>query len=427
MRQKIISLIDKVYFKIFRTPATPEVQKFALGLGWIFVGTILSKFLLLIIQVLGGRFLGESLYGEFNLIYSIGSVLIIPISLGIGYAMIRFLAEENREDQRKELISTFAIFTFISLIIWTVIYYVFKGQISSILGVRIDLFVLAIFFASLMILQSNTENILQGLHRMRELSIVMFLSHLTMFGLFFWLYLRLQPNILLMFLPYLLQYFIALVISVPYFLRYLSFRFNKHLFQRLMGFGFFSLIIHIVTVTQGMIDQLMLNHYINSSGVGLYAAYYTSTIALVGIISNIFLKVFFPTVSRYSDKKSILLRLNKIIRIGSVIIIIVIPLVSFILINLYDYLISYKLICLFTVAAVIDFILVGYVGLLNSTDLKGVRFASIGVGIAFMINVGLNVILIPAYEVTGAIIATDVSMLFLLGFVYIGLKSKIKE
>lgn len=421
MKAKIIRLIEYFYTRFFGMKITPEVYKFIKNLSWIFVGTVIAKFLLFIIHIVGGRALGETLYGRFNLIIALAAFLTIPIFLGMPGGIIKFTSEAKQLSRKKKIISTATIFVIPSIILFSIIYYLFRSVLGNLTKMEPILIKGTIVFTALWVLFSYSEAVLQALHKMKKLSIVMIGSMIAMFAVFIVL-LPIFKNVFLLYIPFMVNYFVFTLLTLIIIRKFLKASFDFAIFKKLAHYGFYMLIITIASTFLGNVDKIMLNYFLQASEVGVYQAYFNSSIVAMGILWGIFIKVFFPTVSKFKDKKSILNRLNKLSMPVTVGLAIFLPLFIFIVIRLYGYQLNLWTILLFTVATILSFFVVTYTALLNSISVESIKRTSVGMVIIFSGNIALNYFLIPKWGINGAIISTNISFLALFLYTYYYLK-----
>jgi len=413
IRLKIIKLIEYAYKRFFNLEMSPQVHTFIKNLSWVFFGIVIAKFLLLVIHVAAGRFLGAELYGEFELILSIMAFLTIPIMIGLP-ALVKFTAEEKSIERKKKIISTFTWFMLFSLILFITVFYFFSEQLSSVFRIGPKLFLGAVFLAVPFSLMSYSESVLAALSYFKRLSIITIISHTIAF-IVFMIMLFQQKTIYLIFIPFALNYFSFGIISIFYLARYIEFKFDIDIFHNLLSYGFYGSLILIASTFMARMDSLMINFFIGAENVGIYRAYYTASIVSFGILMGIFTKVFFPTASSFEDKRSILQRLDKLILPAIIFICLVMPVFVVLIIYLYGFVIDKWLVALFTIAVVFDALTVVYSTLLNSIGIESIKRTCLSVTIVFMLNILLNFFLIQLIGIYGAIISTilSTSMLFL--------------
>jgi O-antigen/teichoic acid export membrane protein len=155
------------------------------------------------------------------------------------------------------------------------------------------------------------------------------------------------------------------------------------------------------------IDRIMLARYRSLSEVGFYSAYYAGSINIAMLIWGMFILVFFPTVSRYKNKGPVFKKINRVIPYLVVLGIPSLLVCEFIVLKFYgkQYQLNIISMLLFAVTSIFMVIQGTYASLLNSIGTRGAIISSLTAIIAALVNIGLNLVLIPAFGINGAIIS----------------------
>jgi len=181
-------------------------------------------------------------------------------------------------------------------------------------------------------------------------------------------------------------------------------------------YGLYAILGGLSGFFLGNIDRIMINHYLDSHHVGIYAAYFSASMAIVGLGFQVFLNVFFPAVSKNIDRLAVLTKINRFFRIMMTPIII------------FTFFLIWLIIFLFGAQYPTDFVFMGLFALntglflignikwwfIASIDTRGVRFTSSHSIVAALLNVTLNIILIRTIGLLGAIGATVISSTYLI-------------
>lgn len=418
MKDKIMNVLLNIYYWFFKVKPGKEVKIFIESLLFVFVSTGIAKILLLVINVLGGRILGPAFYGEYTLIVSISSFLTIPIGIGVIGGLLKILSETPGEELRKKIISTAFRYFLVTLVIFTSLYFIFSKQLAAVLRIGPNIFLLSVGLTFIIALSSITELVFRGLHRQKTWSYVNVISYVIAFVLFIILLISKNTSILIIYLPTLLLYALFAFTGFILLRNYFSLKkFSKPQFKKMFHYGFYVLLITIATKFLGNIDKIMLNFLIGAEAVGIYQAHFFSSVMIIGVISGVFINVFFPTAVKLKNPKNILAKLDKIVLFSIPVLIILVPLIQYILLYLYNFTFNFDRSLLFMIITIIDVMVVVYFALLSAQGTKSIRKMSLGLIITFLLNIPLNYILITQIGINGAIIATGISYLLL--FVYI--------
>ena len=79
MKNKLVNIIEKIHFLIFRHNMSLEMKKFLSNLSWSFSIGIIVMPLTMLVTTLAGRFMGPVEYGKYSLLVIINQFLLIFI------------------------------------------------------------------------------------------------------------------------------------------------------------------------------------------------------------------------------------------------------------------------------------------------------------------------------------------------------------
>lgn len=404
------NFISTVYRKMYNEEMSGDVKHFITNIGYVGVGIIVSTFFSFMFNILSGRIFGPTEYGKFVLVQSIAMFLQIPMLLGIPTAMVKYTSENKDIDRQRTVISTSYILVSICVFFFTIIYYIYSKQISEIFSIAEESFKLAIIFAHLFIFSFITTNTLRGVNEIKKYSKIK-----SIYGL-----LQLLPLILFIYLTHISYTSIVYSILISDALiglltfqsikRYIRFKFELPWAKTLMNFSLFTAISDISFVIYTNTDKLLINKYMLVENVGLYNAYFYSSINVINIFAGIISIVLLPTISKYEDKTPIFKRLDKFI---PYLIVLGIPftlVTEYVILNIFgkDYPFNFLLAFLFGVTAVMSVWYLLYVSILTSMGIKGAKINFMSTVIIAIVNIILDIYLIPILGLNGAIIATTV-------------------
>jgi len=411
-KDKIVNKIENIYCKFFKTTPTKEIKIFIESLLFVFIATGIAKGLLFIMNILGGRILGPTTYGEYTLVVSVSAFLAIPVGLGVLGGVLKVLAETDNEKRRKAIISTAIRYIAISTATFSIIYILLFRQLATVFQIGSNLFLLSVALMASAIGLSLYESIIQGLHRQKLWSWMTLTAYIISAAAFAFLLINKETGMLLMFIPTILINIIFVAIGIYILRKYHSIKtFDKSSFRDMFMYGIYVLIITVATTFLGNVDKIMINFYKGAASVGLYQAYYFSSIMILGVISGVFIKVFFPTAVKLKDPKGMLRKLDKILIMGVPMIFIFTPFIMWLVLFLYNFPFNLTTSIIFAIATAVDLTSVMYVSLLNAQGEMQIKKMTIGFIAAFILNIIINAILIPPLGINGAIIATGIAFL----------------
>ena len=333
--------------------------------------------------------------------------------LGINTAIIKYSSEEENVDRQTNIISTGFFLILIFTIISAIVYFSFKLQLSNIFSISDELFGLSVIFAILYVFFMLTSGTLKGLFKMKIFAIIQPLCNvIILFVFLFFIFINLSSVTFVVYSIF-LAYVITGLISLIFLRRYLKFRIKKNWTSILSKYGMFTLIGGLSFVFYTNIDKILINRYMTLTDLGIYKAYYFSSINLLGVLFGVFNTVFFPTISKYEKKEMIFRKINKVV---PPLIIFGVPIViicEFIILNLYGggYPIDFLLLLLFSITS----ILIVWYGLYDwtfcSEGTKGVKLVNVGTVTISILDILLNIYMIPRFGLYGAIGATAIAFI----------------
>lgn len=427
LKTTTIKKIAGLYSKFFKVKSSKNVEKFIETLLFVFIATGISKGLWFVINIVGGRVLGPSLYGEFTLVQAITEIIVIPVGIGVTTGIMKYLAETDKKERITKLISTATTYFFITLIPLVAIYTILNNQIADIFNTGNHLVLLAIFLSIFWALNGFLEQVLQGLHAQKKWSKFSTIAYITSAIVFVYILFTSSTTILLLYVPYLVTFVVFSAQGITYIWKFIKPKeFSSKYLKELTSYGIIAFLVYIATTFLGNVDRIMINYILGATQLGFYQAYYLSSIMILGVLFGIFIRVFFPTAAKHKDPEGMTKKLDKIAPIGFFGAIIISMITIYISLYLYNY--EYNIISgiIFSVVTAISFLVVIYSNLLNAQSTKSIKKTLWGMIGAFLINIPLNYFLIKSIGINGAIISTGISFLLLVVYIRINL-SKISS
>lgn len=412
--ESIRYFIPKFYEKIFNEKMSNEVIHFLRNLSYVAVGTIIGNVFTFIYNILAGRVLGPTEYGKYSLIYSIAMFLYIPMLLGFSTAMVKYTSEKVDAHGQKDVISTTYMLAFLFTLSSIIIYSLFSSNISSYLNISIKELYYSIIFAILYAFNLLTISTLQSIKKIKLLSILNSFQGIILFGSFLFFISNKMMSYKSMIFSMYIGYGLAGVIILVFIRKYLDLRsFNGEYSKILFKYSIFTLFGGISHMLYTNIDKILINRYMPIENVGLYNAYYFSSINIITVFSGIFMTVYFPTVSGYNDKSRILKKVNKMIPFLFILGFPCMMVSQMFVLKLYgnEYSLNILLMTLFAITSILTVCYGLYGWTYNSIGIKGAKIAFKGTGTIAIVNVLLNLCLIPTQGLSGAILATALAHL----------------
>lgn len=211
-------------------------------------------------------------------------------------------------------------------------------------------------------------------------------------------------------IEYIAYFFVFFIITI-YLRTYLSFDIDRSWIVKILRYSSFGIWATIASAFYLNFGKIIINEYLTLSDLGVYGAYYMCFITLPAFLFNIFNTVFFPAVSRSTNKKSIWLKLNKMIFFSAILGFPCVTILGFIFFKLYGaaYHFDIWLGILFAASSMIIFIDGVYGWFMNSIGERGVKIVSLSAVALATSNIILNLLLIPQIGIYGSIVALAIS------------------
>jgi O-antigen/teichoic acid export membrane protein len=403
------------------------LKQVAGGAGIIFIGTFLFYVFRFAYQVVIARYLGPEDYGLISLgIMILNLSILIPL-LGINEGIVHYIAYYRSIGNKIRLKSTFLTALKITLplsIITTATLIFFSKQIAINLFHNAELtpiliiFSLIIPFYTLLILAVNAMVALKK----PEYTIISRIFGREFINLLLTITIVLiGGTVLQLSLIYLLSFAIGSLLSL-YLLEYKVFPFIRskiktvHEYKELLAFSMPLFFSGIFLKIMSSIDTFFLGYMKTTVDVGIYNAVLPLAASL-GIFLIAFSQMFYPIMSELHAKKqhtelartySIVLRWIFMLSFPVMILSLLFP--KYILSILFgtNYATGATAFTILIVAYFIDVITGPAVRILMT--LKKTKLIFYINAIVMILNVVLNIILIPLYGITGAAIATGISI-----------------
>jgi len=419
LQQKIILLIEKIHLKFFGHPMSETMKNFLVNLSFVSIGMLLSSFLIFLVHLMAARFLGAMIYGRFQIIYTIAQFMLIPMLFGLNTATARYLAVESDKNKLSD-IKTNSIWLFMGAIsITLLLLFLLKRVIMSKFGIDAVLFKQAVFFTIVSGVYFFMRSILQGLKLMKILALAEFLYGLGIIIVFGSFILLGEKKIIAIYSAFLIGYglfiLLALVRSVKMF-EIVTFK-NLHwsISKKILAYAKYAILGSVSGVLLGNIDKIIIKQFGNFEDVGIYSVYLIASTVIFAQLVNIFVTVFFVQASASFNKRVIVDKLNKIIKfiffVSALLSCMVIYGVLFIVGK--KYVVNFGYLILFAVNSGLLVIFQIKMWFLNSEGVRGVRKTVQGTLFAGVLNLVLNLWLIPRYGIYGAISSTIFANLIL--------------
>ncbi|WP_440945535.1 lipopolysaccharide biosynthesis protein [Methanosarcina sp. T3] len=411
-----------VYRILFAKKMNADIKNFFKNISYVTAGTAIEAISWFMFNVLSGRFLGPNEYGKFTLIYSVGMFLYLPMTLGISTGIIKYSSEKIDFNRQRNIITTSYTIVLIISILCISIYIKFSTALKEVFLVSQNILNLGIIFAIVYTFYIITTSTLQGTFQIRKYATLKPICGLIILTSFLVFVLcgnfSFKSPILSMYLAYLVTGGIILL-SIRRYLSFQSFDFEwAKIITKYGTFSFLSAVSYIVCTN---VDKILINKYLTTEAVGLFNAYFISSLKIMSMVSGILITVLFPLISGHKEKNFIL---NKYKSLIPYIILFGIPLMiltQVITLKFYgdSFELNLRLVLIFSITSVLFLWYDIYGWIFNSMGIKGAKLTMYGTIMIAIADIILDIYLIPPLGLEGSIIATAISYCIGLMFFYI--------
>lgn len=391
-----------------------KYKKLFYNSGLMLIGNIGSKLLVFLLLPFYTKYLTPELYGELNMITALMNFFTPILTLEIATSVFRFSNQKSVKEQNEILISSLLgiipfMLVFLTLGKFIVIYFKIDYLLNYYLIISIIFLITYMNNILKENLRTNSKIKIYSLIGIIEtfctvISNVILVPKYKILGMFY------SQIIALTLISLILIYFTKLYKKI--FISY----FNIKTIKEMLSYSLPLIPNAVIWWIIGLSDRFFLKYYFGFSEVGLYSLANKFPMVLT-IIFNIFYSSFQISALEEYKSKGYNKFFNNIFEIINFILILCTVAIIFIIKPLIEILISdnygevWKFVPLLLIANLFSsyaaILGVNYLALKNS---KGVLKSS---AIAMIINVVLNIILIPKYNIYGASIATILSYVVL--------------
>jgi PST family polysaccharide transporter len=390
--------------------------------SWVAFGNVITKPLWMLLIIFAAKKLGSEQFGIYYYALSIVLLATIIVDFGFDYILIQRIAKnKNKLSNYLSAISFYRIVNFIIVLIFLSILNLFFPRES---GIQTKAIIILLFFQFTVITLTSIKNSISAIERFSAFSQMMIFEKglLTLFGFVsLWLF----PDIISFLSALLIANFLTIVFLIVILFKKFDFRIvkpTKILLVEILRDSFPLLLMNIFVMIYFRIDVVLLNHFLNNKEIiGIYGSIHR-IIEMFLLIPSILMSTFYPIIIRlYDENKTrafqIVDTVIKVMLSTSIVIALIFTVYAFELNKFMfgqEYIEGYrglKYIIWTIVPLGINFIL-GY--LLISINKQ--KFLAITLFIASVVNITLNVFLIPKLSFVGTSITALVTEIIIFIF-----------
>ncbi len=385
------------------------------------IGTILPKAASFILLPIYTSFLSVEEYGIISAMLVFSAFLIILITLNIERSIFRLYYDYKTELQKKEYIGTVLISVFCLSTIMIGVIFLAKDYVSLIYK-SIDFYpyftitILTVYFGVYWNVLAVLLQVLEKAKLFVMLGIIQFVISSSLILLFV-VYFKEGAY------GYLKGGLFSNLIMLPFFIKhlwpYIKLKFNKEIIINTLKYSLPIVPAVLSAQIIDLSDRVFIENYFSNTELGLYSLAYTIA-AVVLVITEAFKKAydpfFYKIANSYNKEKAkkTLINTNELYYLVTIFICFCIALVSKEMIFWFfpkSYFISYKIVPIISLAYAFSKIS-GLINLSFYQEKETLKLMNLSI-CAAILNIGLNIILIPPYGYYGAAIATLITFVFM--------------
>ncbi|QAT41050.1 oligosaccharide flippase family protein [Clostridium sp. JN-9] len=390
----------------------------------VFILKIIGTGLLFIFQVILGNRLGANYYGQFTIYTTLLNIFLLVTVFGIDSTLIRYIPRIKQDDRLRVTLLKKSLFKVLTVTIIVVLFmYIFRWPIMAFFNIKSEKIYLVLpAILLIMSISKVLDGFLQG---EKKTSLTTFFNPLLLtvikLTVFFIAAFLINRNLEAAVISVIVSEGILLIIRIFYvkneqgnIVKTCESTFTKKENTKFMKYSLSLFAILSLGTMVSSVDKIIINAYMGSTEVGVYKVA-ENYMALVGIFASPFV-VFWPVMSELYKKKQMDV-LDKIFNYAvKLISLLAVPVMVFIIIFSNDLLRLFGkdfaqgtfILCILLIGYGCDS-LTGPVGaLLNMTDYA--KYNLMDTIILAVVDISLNLVLVPRMGAIGAAIATAVSL-----------------
>jgi O-antigen/teichoic acid export membrane protein len=312
MIKKAFLLAENIHLKIFGHQMSGAMHDFLNHLSWSFFGMIISSAVLFLVNVLAGRILGPTEYGNYNFVLAIAYILSVFMVFGQDMTVIKNVAGDGSEKEKSVHISNSMWVVAAAIIALSVLIVSLSAPIVNFFAISKTLLFFAVAYAAIFSLRTMLDSFLRSLYAFKNQAIFKALESLVIaisFSLFFFMLGKKEYQFYLISLMSGFLFFCCLFF---YHNRIQFGFFQKSKFLKTLAYSKKTLALSIVMILAASLDKLFVGKFIGLKELGIYSAYLTASILLITQLVAILSNAFLPMINAVSQKAGIIKKIDQL-------------------------------------------------------------------------------------------------------------------
>ena len=312
VKRKFMSITEILHRRIFGHEMSDEMSKFLGNLSWSFAGGVVAGVILLLINIIAGRWLGPEEYGKYNLILALSLFFIIPMTLGLDVSAPRFIALLKKRDEKNTLAKFILKRVFFTSVIFFLAFFLLFIFLRNNGFFDFEIVIFALCFAIFLSARNIFDGILRGRGlfqlQMKLRLLESFIIMISFVGLCLFFESSFKTYVLAIALGY-------LSFNIFSFVKSKIFITSMNILQRqenVIKYGMYATVGAFASFLFMGSDKILVNSFFSKNDLGLYSAYFTASIIPISQLQTTIVNVFFPTVSQALNKEVVLKKINRL-------------------------------------------------------------------------------------------------------------------
>lgn len=387
---------------------------FGSHLAFSTIGIGVWSVVLFVTNIYAGRFLGPEEYGRYALTLSIASIMMIPMLFGLNTSMIKF-GSGTIGKERSSVLATGTVLVVSLAVASSFVFWLVEPLVTEHWPIVGALWVWAIILALGLVMQYLADAFFRSLKAFQLQSMWLIIGAVTLLIALLALFFFAENHTFRAYVSAtVISYGVLLIGATILFVRHASFTdVSRPRALELGHFGFYAMFGSIVGTLIMNVDRLMIGSFLGESSVGVYMAYSIAATVIILKLTEVFLNVFFPTVSSMdrAQKAVLFVKMQRPLALTFIFLVFLTVISTVFTLFLFgeDYPIAPVLLGLFSVQAPLIAIASILAWLISSCGVYILRKMTLFGMLLLVVNIGCNALLIPVFGIAGAVVATIIT------------------
>lgn len=393
------------------------------------ISTVVGRFLTFLLVPLYTHVINRGDYGISSNIYAYLAFINLVYIYGMDTAYQKYAANAG-EEEKKNLFSTPFIFVVFTALIFSLILFFTRGAMNSLMEVTEKFNHLIYYMIMIIFLDSITLIPFANLRLERKTKIfasikIAYIFVQIVLNIVLVYYLR--WGIEAIFISNLVSSILTLIMLLPEIKRHFVFVIEKETLKKMLRFGMPYLPASVGAIIVQMIDRPLVLAYTNSETLGVYQANYKlgTLMMLIVAMFQFAWQPFLLTNAKEKNAKEIFSKVLTLFLIGASTVWIFITLFVDNLIKFRmfgftffgkDYQQGWEIVSIILLAYMFHGMYVNFTAGIYIEDKN--KYLPVITGAGALLNVGVNILLIPVWGMMGAAIATLAAYMLMAGMIY---------